>query len=672
MKNRIQQRHVAAVVIALLTAGLGLALYVFPLGRGLIHASYDFLIVLRGEKPANEAVIVYLDEKSHQQLHQPLNAPWDRTLHAKLIDRLTAAGAKAIVFDVVFSDPSVAGPGADATLAKAIKASARVILAADRVPLGPGQAKAILPIDLLLDGAAGFGSAEVLPDPDLVVRRHTPDEEFAGFQLPSLAWAAAEFVRAPATTNNAARQQHRWMNYYGPPGTLRSASYADALDPAVVPDVFFRDKVVFIGSRIITKFAGERKDEYRNPFAFFMSREMIEARGAMFIPGVEIQATACVNLLHGDWWSRLPEKTERWIIVLLGLVVGVGLTRLKPLPATLVAVLALAALVFVCQLAAAQLSWFVLFLVAVQIGFALVVAVAYNSIHAYVQRRLAEQSLALYLSPKLVKKFSTEPKLLKPGAEKQVLTLFFSDIADFTRISEGMDSDHLAHMMNGYFETAVSQCIHKTDGTVVKYIGDAIFAFWNAPETQVDHTLRACEAALHFRKVQGKAPDGSPLRTRVGIHTGEANVGNFGSVERVDYTALGENVNLASRLEGLNKHLGTECLISGATKAGVGDQLVTRTVGRFQLKGFEKPVEVYELLGWPEEAEATRPWREAFEQALQNYQSGDMILAEMGFRRTLELHPNDGPAQHYLARLEELSAQPLQGDWTGVTMMKEK
>lgn len=667
MKKRIQQRHVAAVIVALLTAGLGLALYVFPLGRGLIHASYDFLIVLRGEKPANETVIVYLDEKSHQQLNQPLNAPWDRTLHAKLIDRLTAAGAKAIVFDVVFSDPSVAGLGADETLAKAIKASGRVILAADRVPIGPKQSQMIPPIELFLASAAGIGSAEVRPSPDLVVREHTPEEE-----LPSLSWAAAELLGAPATTNNAVRSQPRWMNYYGPPGSVPSASYVDALDPAAAPDKFFRGKVVFIGSRIITKFAGERKDEYRNPFGFFMTQRMIEERGAMFVPGVEVQATAFMNLARGDWWSRLPEKTERWIIVLLGLVVGFMLTRLKPLPATLIAVLAMAALVFVCQLAAAQLSWFVLFLVAVQIGFALVVAVAYNSIHAYVQRRLAEQSLALYLSPKLVKKFSTEPKLLKPGAEKQVLTLFFSDIADFTRISEGMDSDHLAQMMNGYFETAVSQCIHKTDGTVVKYIGDAIFAFWNAPETQVDHTLRACEAALHFRKVQRKAPDGSPLRTRVGIHTGEANVGNFGSVERVDYTALGENVNLASRLEGLNKHLGTECLISGATKAGIGDQLLTRAVGRFQLKGFEKPVEVYELLGWPEEAEATRPWREAFAQALKNYQSGDMILAEMGFRRTLELRPNDGPALHYLARLEELSAQPLQGDWTGVTMMKEK
>jgi len=628
-------------------------------------------MVLRGEKPADEAVIVYLDEKSHQALNQPLNAPWDRTLHAKLIDRLTAAGAKAIVFDVVFSDPSVDGAAADETLVTAIKESKRVILAADCVPLGPGQAHAILPIELLETNAAGIGSAEVLPDPDLVVRKHTPDTEFSGYTLPSLAWAAAEFVGAPAATNNAVRQQSRWMNYYARPGALPSTSYVDALDPTAVPDNFIRGKLVFIGSRIKTKFAGERKDEYRNPFGFFMTQKMIE-QGAMFMPGVDIQATACLNLLRGDWWSRLPERTERLMVVAFGLLVGFGLVRLKPLTATLVAVGSLAVLVGAGYGAAVQKSWFVVFLFAIQVGFALVVAAAYNSIHAYVQKRLAEQMLALYLPPKLVEKFSTNPKFLKPGAEKQILTLFFSDIADFTRISDGLDSDRLAHMMNEYFETAVSQCIHKADGTLVKYIGDAIFAFWNAPDPNANHQLRACEAALLFRNVQVTAPNGSPLRTRVGIHTGEANVGNFGSVERVDYTALSEHVNLASRLEGLNKYLGTERLISGATKEGVGDRLIMRAVGCFQLKGFEKPVEVFELVGFPDEAEASRPWREAFEQALKNYQSGDTILAEMGFRQVLEMHPADGPSRYYLDRLKEMGEQPLQGDWTGVTMMKEK
>lgn len=625
------------------------------------------MMVSRGDRPADEAVIVYLDEKSHRQLGQPLNAPWDRTLHAKLIDRLTASGARAIIFDVVFSDPSIKGPESDELFVRAIKSSGRVILAADRIPVGPKESQTIPPIDILLTNAAGVGSAEMLTDSDLTVRKHTPEEE-----LPSLSWAAAEFLQAPVTTNVLTRNQPRWMNYYGRPGSIPGKSYCDALDPAVVPDGFFRRKVVFVGSRIITKFAGERKDEYRTPFGIVTTQKMIRDGASLFVPGVEIQATAFLNLLRGEWWTRLSDAKERSIIATAGFLVGLILARLRPLMACIVALGSLAILYTLCGAVTSHLEWFVVFIMVVQIGFALILSASYNSIQAYVQKRLAEQTLALYLSPKLVKQYASEGKVLKPGAEKQVLTLFFSDIADFTRISEGMDSDHLAHLMNNYFETAVSQCIHKTDGTVVKYIGDAIFAFWNAPEAQADHQLRACQAVLHFRQVKANAPDGTPLYTRIGIHTGEANVGNFGSVERVDYTALGESVNLASRLEGLNKYLGTQSLMSGATQAGVGDRLITRCLGSFYLKGFEKPVEVFELVGWPDEAEASRAWRESFAQALKNYQAGEFVLAEMGFNKTVELKPNDGPSRYYLSRLEELKEQPLPEDWTGATIMKEK
>src|SRR5262249_38628883 len=154
-----------------------------------------------------------------------------------------------------------------------------------------------------------------------------------------------------------------------------------------------------------------------------------------------------------------------------------------------------------------------------------------------------------------------------------------------------------------YFQGAVGSCVHRTDGTVVKYIGDAIFALWNAPEHQSDHAARACEAALHFRDLSKKPVRGRLLHTRIGLHTGVANVGNFGSEARVDYTAIGESVNLASRMEGLNKHLGTDCLISGATKAEVGERFVMRRLGQFQLKGFESLVEVHELVCFPDQAE---------------------------------------------------------------------
>jgi adenylate cyclase len=307
-----------------------------------------------------------------------------------------------------------------------------------------------------------------------------------------------------------------------------------------------------------------------------------------------------------------------------------------------------------------------------QVPLALAWSVVFNSVQLYVQNRLYRQTLRMFLPPRLVEKFAANRALLAPGAEKETLTLCFSDIADFTSLSEGMDPDELAALMNGYFEAAVGNCIHPNDGTVSKFMGDAIFAFWNAPDQQADHALRACRAALSFRELNARPIHGRILRTRIGLHTGVANVGNFGSEQKIDYTALGANVNLASRLEGLNKFLGTECLMSAQTKAEIGDRLVTRGVGNFRLKGFEGLVAVHELIGSPEQEEKTRTWREAFAEALKNYQEHRPELAAIGFRHVLELKPEDGPSNFYLKQIAERASEKVEDQGATFTVLKEK
>ena len=194
---------------------MGWFLFTFPIGRPLITGSYELLLIARGEVAAQDAVIVYLDDASYQNLGQPLNVPLDRALHARLIQRLTAAGARAIVFDIVFTDPNPDKAAADDQLAKAIAASRRVILAADNIEIGPKVKQIFPPFEPLLKAAAGVGSSEVIADPDLVVRKHTPEE-----QIPSLSWSAAELLNVKATKEESQRTAERWVNYYGPPNFL--------------------------------------------------------------------------------------------------------------------------------------------------------------------------------------------------------------------------------------------------------------------------------------------------------------------------------------------------------------------------------------------------------------------------------------------------------------------
>ena len=656
---------------AALAVGVGLALLFFKFGLGLVHLSYDLPFAVKPIVQPQDVVMVYLDDDSHKELNQPYNAPWNRALHARLIDRLTAEGARAVLFDIVFSDP---GPSAeaDAELVRAIKANGQVVLAVDCVPAAYGvdgllAKKFEPPHPMFSEVAADLGSAEVNPDDDLVMRKHapsSPDDPVAGES-----WAMARLTGAAVTKDPAASDHERWRNFYGPAATLPNVSFYRTVMTNItnpLPPGYFSNKVVFVGARLFTKFGGQRKDEFPTPHSRWTQQ-------VSFMPGAEIHAMQFLNLTRGDWLRRLPKWVEVAALLFTGALAGFGLVRFRPVVATVVAALAIVGVSVGAYLAFAHLLWwFPWVLVIGQIFAALAWAVVFNSVQLHVQNKLFEKSLQMYLSPKLVKKFAANKDLLQPGAKKETLTILFSDIAGFTTISEGMDSDELAKHMNAYFESAVSDCIHHTDGTIVKYIGDAIFAFWNAPEPQADHAVRACEAGLRFRDQPAQFMNGQQLITRIGLHTGVANVGNFGSTTRVDYTALGENINLASRMEGLNKYLGTEVLITGDTHTELGGKLLTRYLGDFRLKGFERTVAVHELAGKPDKAENFRALHEAFAAALGLFREKKLAEAEAAFNRVLEIAPKDGPAKFYLKHLAELHDHPLPANWSGEVELKEK
>jgi len=668
--------------LAAATTAFGLLLLFTPVRGGLENLSYDLPFCLRPNRAVTHAVLVNLDEISHGKLQQRPDAAWDRALHAKLVNRLMEEGAKAIVFDIIFSGTETDSPASTA-FAEAIAKSKRVILAGNYTERETSRGEYMQEMPFTTS-AADWGNANFDSDPDFGIRKFFPDLE--GLDAlngrTNVAWlptAVARFLSGQEVFSSQ-DSSNRWFNFYGPPGTIPAISYYQALNPGDSPPGFYSNKVVFVGALQSADFSGKGKDEFRTPYARF---------GKGFASGAEIHATATLNLLEKKWLTRLNFKVEVLLVLLVGAGASLGLMRLQPLRATLAAVVASLLLIsvacFSVWTAGVWFAWVVLFL---QIGVALFGSVVANSLRIYVMNRVLEQSLATRLSPRVIKELMKDPKLREVGGSQHEISILFSDIANFSRVSEIMSSDDLVKLLNRYFETTLA-CIHETEGTVVNLMGDSIFAIWNAPLYQPDHRERATRAAIRLREQLlefGETERGLPLRTRVGLHAGISSVGNLGSSTRFDYTAIGESVNLASRLEGMNKHIGTNLLASRELQRAVETFAVWRLLGHFRMKGFGRAVEIHELVGPLECAEKTKVWRTLFDDAMQDFRARRFEVAESKFRDVIEKRrqtgsidahsrepqADDGPSLFYLRKIQDFKTQPPSYEWIGEVDLTEK
>jgi PAS domain S-box-containing protein len=364
-------------------------------GAVILHTSYDSLHSLSGIRSEattdSPVVLVYLDLKSFLDTGQNPAQPWPRELHAKLLRRLTAAGARAVVFDIVFSKPGPAG-AADQALTEAIRANGRVILAAEfsNTTAAPDDKQvwarlgSVEPLyEPLVQAAAAWGIATLGIDDDRVVRRFV-----AGFESdaqPTLAWAAASLLRLPAVTNTSMQAANQfWIRHYGPPFTIPHISYSQALDSLDVDDGFFRDKVVFVGSRPWVESINAPQDAFRNPFHSWKYRDL-------FMPGVEVHATELLNLIRGDWLRRLSRAKEMVILLAVGLLFGGGLVWLRPIPATIIALAGAGVALGVSLAGFSRGVWFPwLIISAVQIPVALGGSVLFYSVEWYRARKRFE------------------------------------------------------------------------------------------------------------------------------------------------------------------------------------------------------------------------------------------------------------------------------------------
>ncbi|MGF1511656.1 MAG: adenylate/guanylate cyclase domain-containing protein [Myxococcota bacterium] len=288
---------------------------------------------------------------------------------------------------------------------------------------------------------------------------------------------------------------------------------------------------------------------------------------------------------------------------------------------------------------------------------------------AYAHLKVGLRAFEKYVPGKLVRTLLAERVDPEPGGQEQEVTLFFSDIRGFTSFAQKMPTQELADVLGVYFETMVSE-ISQSGGTVDKFVGDGVMAFWNAPRSVPDHPLQAVRTAIRLRDAVAAMERADQLFTRMGIHTGDAMVGNFGAPSRFSYTALGDAVNLASRLEGINKQYGTQIMISGATEARLDDSIVRRRLDRVAVVGRTEGIDVYEVLGFEGEVdESTLIRARRYEVALVEYFEGRFSHARSLFE---ELEDDDESARVMAHRSRRYMDAPPDESWDGVFSLLEK
>jgi adenylate cyclase len=714
--------------IALLTALLRLAA---PTPLELLDMkALDFRHVVRGPlDDGGDVVIAAIDEKSLAELGR---WPWPRARLATLVDALTVAGASVVGFDVIFDAPDASVPidairsaaeaaparsareladdlvgrDNDAVLATAFRSSRRVILGEFFEFAGapdPALALAHFPelsartakdanvtvlreatrfhgsIAPLVAAAAGAGHINFFPDGDGAYRRvplavRVGDRVAPAMSLEvlrrarggsppllTLANYGVSALRAGGHDLPVDEAGELWIDYLGPPHTFHYVSASDVVAGRVAPETF-AGKIVLVG------FAAAGFDEVSTPFA-------------AVVPGVEVQATVVDNIIH-DRALRRPRwlvPVEAGAILALGLVLGLLLRRLAPAMGAATAAVVAAAWLLVTQ---RMFSTSGLVLSAVYplggILFSTLGIAVFRAVTEEREKRKVRTAFRHYLNPEVTELLAREPERLKLGGERRAITILFSDIRGFTTISEGLDPESLGELLNEYLG-AMTDILFLHEGLLDKYIGDAVMAFWGAPIGVPDHAARCCRAALDMLDAlpalhaRWQARGWPVIEIGIGIDTGDAVVGNFGSATRFNYTAMGDHVNLASRLEGLNKMYGTHLLISESTREAVGDDFVCREVDRVRVKGKNVPVGVFEVLGRREDDDGRRrALAEGFATALAAYRRQAWDEAIAALERLATAHPDDGPIGLYVERCRALRAAPPGADWDGVFVAKTK
>lgn len=544
---------------------------------------YDLQFLLRGARsPQAPIVLIAINEDSFDELDLPW--PWPRDVHARLLDRVTAASPAVIGLDIVFAEPSARGPADDRVLAEAIGRAGRVILAAaltvvseagyEKIDLNP-------PIPLLRERAAGFGPVNIVPDADAVVRHVKLGHRHQQRDFPSFAlevYRAARQAGVPAKPFDAVSFL---VNYRGGPGTFLTVPYHRVVNGEVPPETF-AGKIVLVGATSLVL-----HDLYRAPFA---------PQGDM--SGVEIHANTLETMLLGIPIRQVPRLAVAGLALAAGALAIWAAQRLPAIRALLLILLAGAAYAGVSL---AAFAWMNVWSDVGTVLGALLVAYGASVIETVIREQRQRRRLSRFFSPDVVDEVIRQRDGAGLECARRTLTVLFSDIRGFTSMSEKMQPEEVAAFLREYL-TAMTDVVFKHGGTVDKYMGDGLMALFNVPLERPDHAERAVRAALEFQQrlrplaARFRARYGADVRCGIGINTGEAVVGIIGSEQRLEYTAIGDAVNLGSRLETVTKDVKASIVISESTFHAIRGRFPTRALGEVTVRGKERPVPIHSVL----------------------------------------------------------------------------
>jgi len=576
------------IYVGLVTGLLTMLFSVTPLGELLELKGHDlFYTFKKPAHPPEDIIVVAIDEPSFAEFG--IQWPWPRSMHARLIDALVREGASVIGFDIVFADPTQENE--DTTFAREIERAGIVCLGSEIDTIKREnyiQQTVIEPLAIFKKGGL-TGLVDILIDRDNVVRRFYPageDEKLFAEQIAQL-----HTKKEPLIPENA------YILFLGEAGTFKTVSYYQAMEPSVyLPANFFRGKIVIIGLFLKTS-----PDPGKNsPDIFFTPFLFSKNSGQM--SGVEIQANMAYDILNGTFVTRLKRNATLGLFLILGLIGSIIQIRWRPLfSAALTGFFVMLYLVTAYYLFHTERIWIPTLLV----FFPLSIPYGVFGAHAYLlnekKKKEIRKAFSHYLSPAILETILAHPENLKLGGSKVEATILFADIAGFTSISEKLSPEDIARLLNACLNE-LSRIILTHRGTIDKFIGDAIMAFWGAPLPDPDHAMNACRAAISMQESmkslrEALKKEGLPdISIRIGVNTGNVIAGNMGSSDLFNYTVLGDPVNLASRLETMNKEFATSIIISSSVYEKVSGRIKARPLGSAQVKGKTEAIDIYELI----------------------------------------------------------------------------